>query len=113
MKLLLKSEVEDVVSGVAGLDLLDLRNANDQDLARVARMAWAVKRLFSGFEKTNPSNAKLFTDGALGIQIDPYSDGRTDRRHVSRRYHRPAIAIGFPVCRMNCRGMNMANQRGI
>jgi hypothetical protein len=71
MKLLLKSEGEDVVSGVAGLDLLDLRNANDQDLARVARLAWAVKRLFSGLEKTNPSNAKLFTDGALGIQIDP------------------------------------------
>jgi tetratricopeptide (TPR) repeat protein len=70
MKLVLKSEGDDVVSGVAGFDLLDLRNANDQDFARVANLAWAVKRLFNRLETTNLSSAKLVANDALGTQID-------------------------------------------
>jgi hypothetical protein len=69
MKLLLKSD-GDVVSGAAGLDLLDLRKASDQDLARVAALAWAVKRLFLRLETTNPPNAKLLAGEAFQVQID-------------------------------------------
>ena len=70
MELLLKAEDNAVVSDVAGLDLLDLRKASDQDLMRVARLAWAVKRLFDRLEMTNPSNEKLLADNASGIQLD-------------------------------------------
>jgi|GEM_PF-379265 len=70
MKLLLNSEEDGLASGVAGLDLLDLRHASDQDLARVAKLAWAVKRLFNRLETTNPSGAKLLADDGFGIQID-------------------------------------------
>jgi hypothetical protein len=70
MKLVLKSEGDDAVSGLAGLDLLDLRKASDQDLARVANLAWAVKRLFNRLETTNPSSAKLLANNALGTQVD-------------------------------------------
>lgn len=70
MKLLLDSEDHGVASGVAGLDLLDLRHASDQDLARVSKFAWAVKRLFSRLETTNPSGAKLLADDGFGMEID-------------------------------------------
>jgi hypothetical protein len=59
MRLLLESNGENVVSAVAGLDLLDLSKASDQDLARVAALAWAVKRLFNYLETTNPAAAKV------------------------------------------------------
>lgn len=70
MKLLLDAETNGAASGVAGLDLLDLRKANDQELERVARLAWAVKRLFNRLENTNPSNLKLLAKESLGAQID-------------------------------------------
>ena len=70
MKLMLNSEQDGVSSGVANLDLLDLRHASDQDLVRVAKLAWAVKRLFNRLETTNPSGAKLLADDGSGIQID-------------------------------------------
>ena len=57
MPLLLSSEGgEDVLAAVKGLDLLDLSNASDADLANVAKLAWAVKRLFHELETTPPSN---------------------------------------------------------
>jgi tetratricopeptide (TPR) repeat protein len=71
MKLLLNSEADSLVSGVDGLDLLDLRKADDQTLERVGRLAWAVKRLLNRLETTNPPSAKLLTDGTLGAQLDP------------------------------------------
>jgi tetratricopeptide (TPR) repeat protein len=71
MKLLLNSDADGVVSGVAGLDLLDLRKADDQALERVGRLAWAVKRLLNRLETTNPTSAKLLTDGILGAHLDP------------------------------------------
>jgi len=59
MLLLLESNGEDVVSAMAGLDLLDLRKASDQDLARVAKLAWAVKQIFNRLETTNPAAARV------------------------------------------------------
>ena len=50
MSLLLKSNGEDPASGVAGLRLLDLSQATDGELGRVAALAWAVKRLFDRLE---------------------------------------------------------------
>ena len=55
--LLLQSNGEDMVSSVAQLKLHDLSKATDQELARVAELAWAVKRLFSTLKTTNPAAA--------------------------------------------------------
>jgi len=71
MKLLLKSDADGLVSGVADLDLLDLRKSNDQALERVGELAWAVKRLLNRLETTNSPSAKLLSDGTLGAQLDP------------------------------------------
>ena len=70
MKLLLGADGNGSVSGVAGLDLLDLRKASDQELARVATLAWAVKHLFNRLETTNPSKAKLFAGDIVGEWVD-------------------------------------------
>jgi hypothetical protein len=70
MKLLLEADGNGTVSGVAGLDLLDLRKASDQDLGRVAALAWAIKHLFNWFETTNPSNAKVLAGDGVGKQVD-------------------------------------------
>ena len=70
MRLLLEGGGENVASGVAGLDLLDLSKASDQDLAKVVTLAWAVKRLFNWLETTNPPAAKLLADPRSGKQID-------------------------------------------
>lgn len=59
MRLLLQSNGENIVSSLAGLDLLDLRKASDQDLARVRALAWAVKRLFNHLQTTNPAAARV------------------------------------------------------
>ncbi len=69
MGLLLESKNEPVVSDVKGLNLLDLRRASDQDLARVARLAWAVKRLFKQLETTNPA-ARMLASDAAGSPVD-------------------------------------------
>jgi hypothetical protein len=55
--LLLKSTGEDMVSTVARLKLHDLSKATDKELARVAALVWAVKRLFSTLKTTNPAAA--------------------------------------------------------
>jgi hypothetical protein len=52
MRLLLDFEGGKVADGVAGLDLLDLRKASKADLAKVAALAWAVKRVFRKLETT-------------------------------------------------------------
>ena len=70
MRLLLEVDGNGTVSGVAGLDLLDLRKASDQDLARVATLAWAVKHLFNRLETTNLSNARLLAGDTVGKQVD-------------------------------------------
>jgi len=64
MLLLLESNGGDVVSGIAGLDLLDLRKASDQDLERVKKLAWAVKQLFDRLETTNPAAARVLAGSA-------------------------------------------------
>ena len=71
MRLLLESSGEDVVSAVAGLNLLDLSKASDQQLARVARLAWAVKRLFNQLETTNPAAARVLAGDDSPKPIDP------------------------------------------
>jgi tetratricopeptide (TPR) repeat protein len=68
-RLLLDSTGENVVSAVAGLNLLDLSKASDQDLARVAALAWAVKRLFNWLETTNPTAARVTAQDKSGTQI--------------------------------------------
>ena len=70
MKLLLEPDGNGVVSGVAGLDLLDLRKASDQDLVRVATLAWAVKNLFNRLETTNLPSAELLVNNTVGKQVD-------------------------------------------
>ena len=69
MGLLLEPKDQPVVSDVKGLNLLDLRRASDQDLARVARLAWAVKRLFKQLETTNPA-ARMLANDATGSPVD-------------------------------------------
>jgi hypothetical protein len=68
-RLLLDSAGENVVSAVAGLDLLDLSKASDQDLARVAAFAWAVKRLFNWLETTIPAAARVEAGDTSKSQI--------------------------------------------
>ena len=68
MTLLLGSSGANVISSVAGLDLLDLRKADDRDLARVATLAWAIKRLFNQLETTNPAARTLAGDNP-GMQV--------------------------------------------
>jgi hypothetical protein len=75
MRLLLESNGESVVSDVAGLDLLDLRRASDKDLARVAALAWAVKRLFNLLEAHNPS--------AAGVLVGDKSDNQGGRPQMA------------------------------
>ena len=70
MKLLLEADGNGAVSGVAALDLLDLRKASDQDLALVATLAWAVKHLFNRLETTNLSNARLLA----GDTVEKHAD---------------------------------------
>ena len=70
MRLLLQSKGENVVSAVAGLDLLDLSKASNQDLARVAALAWAVKRLFNRLETTNPAAARVLTGDKSENQVN-------------------------------------------
>ncbi len=48
--LLLVLQGRDIVGEVAGLDLLDLRDASDTDLEKVKTLAWAVKQLFLNME---------------------------------------------------------------
>ena len=55
--LLLKANGDDMLSGVAALKLRDLSKATDQELERVAELAWAIKRLFSTLQTTNPAAA--------------------------------------------------------
>lgn len=68
--LLFKLGGEDVVSTVAGLKLLDLREATDQELARVAALAWAVKRLFGTLKTTNPAAAGVLAGNDPKKQMD-------------------------------------------
>ena len=70
MKLFLGSNGENVISAIARLDLLDLRKASDGDLARVAALAWAVKRLFNHLETTNPAAASALAGDKSGRQVD-------------------------------------------
>lgn len=70
MRLLLEANGENVASGVTGLDLLDLRKASDEDLAKVVTLAWAVKRLFNWLETSNPPTSKLLADPRSGKPID-------------------------------------------
>lgn len=71
VSLLLRLDSPGVLSDVAGVkQLFDLRTASDQDLARVAALAWAVKRLFNRLETTNPPNAKLLASDAFERQVD-------------------------------------------
>ncbi len=70
MRLLLGSSGENVISAVAGLDLLDLSKASDRDLARVAALAWAIKRLFNHIETTNPAAVMTPTGDKPGKQVD-------------------------------------------
>ncbi|QQO23274.1 tetratricopeptide repeat protein [Bradyrhizobium diazoefficiens] len=71
MGLLLESNGENVVSAVAGLNLLDLSKASDQDLARVAALAWAIKRLFNRLETTNPAAGRARAGAKSGNKVDP------------------------------------------
>jgi hypothetical protein len=71
MRFFLHSSGEKVVSGVAALDLLDLAKASDADLAKVAALAWSVKRLFNRLE-----SVKLET--AIGVSSHG-SETDTDR----------------------------------
>ena len=71
MRLLLESNGADVVSAVAGLDLLDLSNATDAELARVATLAWAVKYLFARLETTLPTAAVPPSADVAEMQIGP------------------------------------------
>jgi hypothetical protein len=80
MRLLLVSNGEDVVSAVAGLNLLDLSKASEQELAGVAKLTWAVKHLFNQLETTNPATASVLAgdDSAKQInrlQIAPLTGG--------------------------------------
>jgi hypothetical protein len=68
--LLLKSSGEDTVSAVARLNLHDLSKATDQELTRVAALAWAVKRLFSTLKTTNPAAAPGLTGNDPKRQLD-------------------------------------------
>lgn len=68
--LLSKMSSEDVVSGVARLKLLDLSEATDAELARVAALAWAVKRLFSTLRITNPAAAAKLAGNDIRMQAD-------------------------------------------
>jgi Flp pilus assembly protein TadD len=70
MRLLLESRGEGVVSAVAGVNLLDLSKASDQDLARVAALAWAVKHLFNQLETTSPAAARALAGKDSAKQVN-------------------------------------------
>ena len=69
MRLLLSVDDGKAVAGVGKLDLLDLRQAGKADLAKVATLAWAVKRLFRTLETTTLPTALGLTSG--GGELDP------------------------------------------
>jgi len=69
MRLILDSNGNHAAADVAGLDLLDLSKANDAELARVAAMAWAVKKLFS--QLLNAQMAAQITASGEVARITP------------------------------------------
>jgi len=65
-----------VADAVAGLDLLDLTDASDEDLARVADLAWSVKSLFARFEN----------DGIMQTMHMPANDSGADMDRLDMSY---------------------------
>lgn len=72
MRTLLAGEAmgKDVVSGVQGLDLLDLTEASDEELAHVETLAWSVKQLFDRLEKADMSAAMELAKMSPGSVMD-------------------------------------------
>jgi hypothetical protein len=70
MRFLLDSGGEKVVSSVASLDLLDLSKAGDADLAKVAALAWSIKRLFNRLESVKLVTAIGEPVHASGMKMD-------------------------------------------
>ncbi|WP_417678377.1 hypothetical protein [Roseibium sp.] len=65
-----------IADQVAQLDLLDLTEASDEDLAKVADLAWSVKGLFSRFEN----------DGIMKAMHMPADDSGTDMNRLDMSY---------------------------
>ena len=76
-----------ITDKVSGLDLLDLTDASDEDLANVSKLAWSVKGLFARFE----------TEGAMKTMHMPANDegkdmGRLDMSYLSGLISHDVIA---------------------
>ncbi|WP_162901648.1 cytochrome c3 family protein [Breoghania sp. L-A4] len=63
-------DIREAIAAADSLDLLDLREASDADLARIAELAWSVKRLFNRLETTPLSEVITLPGDAMGTDMD-------------------------------------------
>jgi hypothetical protein len=78
MTLLLANDpqAETDLATLADLDLLDLTDASDEQLAAVSRVAWGIKTLLRDLIENGPDGLQARLDAALGQELDIIAQSR-------------------------------------